>query len=323
MSKKTRTRKSSGKSAGTINPYELRNALGAFVTGVTVVTTRDTDGTPRGFTANSFTSVSLDPPLVLVCIAKSAGSFDVFERVGGYAVNILGEGQRDVSGVFATDTQNRFDKVKWFDGPAGHPVFENTAAWLDCTMHERIDAGDHVILVGRVEGFEARPEPPLGYCRGAYVTFGLEQDAVAAGGRSARIGAILEHEQAILMLECGNGALALPSGDCLGDRGDPASLHGVISGIGLEVELGFLFAVFEEQNTGHHNIFYRATVDKPPRKMKGARFVPFDEIDVSAHDTDPEQSMLQRYLDERKETQFGIYVGDESGGRIHPLAEKP
>ncbi len=303
-----------------IDPRELRHALGAFVTGVTVVTTRDTDGTPRGFTANSFTSVSLDPPLVLVCIAKSAGSFDVFERVDGYAVNILGEDQRDVSGVFATDTPNRFEKVIWSDGPAGHPVFEGTAAWLDCSMHERVEAGDHVILIGRVEGFHAHSEAPLGYCRGAYVTFGLEQDAVAAGGRDARIGAIIEHNEAVLLMEGPDGGPALPTGQCLGEAKDPQSLHGVLAKTGLKSELGFLFAVFEEQGTGHLNIFYRGTIEEEPGSLKGARFVPFDKIDVDALRSSADRSMLRRYIAERTEAQFGIYVGDEKSGYVHPLA---
>jgi len=307
-------------SGAKLNTHELRHALGAFVTGVTVVTTRDTDGTPRGFTANSFTSVSLDPPLVLVCIAKTAGSFDVFERVDGYAVNILGEGQRNVSNVFATDTPDRFDKVAWSDGPAGHPVFEGTSAWLDCVMHERVDAGDHTILVGRVEGFSAHSEAPLGYCRGAYVTFSLEQAAVAAGGREARIGAIVEHDGAILLTDVGDGKQSLPTGTCLGTPDDPTSLHGALHKLGLAVDLGFLFAVFEEQTTGLPNIFYRSTIETEPGKLTGARFVPFDEIDTSKLPSVADRSMIDRYIAERTEAQFGIYVGDEQRGRVHSLA---
>lgn len=305
----------------TINPRELRQALGAFVTGVTVITTRDTDGTPRGFTANSFTSVSLDPPLVLVCIAKSAGSFDVFERAGGYAVNILGEGQRDVSGVFASDTPNRFDQVTWQDGPAGNPVFDDTAAWLDCTMHDRVDAGDHVILIGQVQAFTAHNEAPLGYCRGAYVTFGLEQEAVNASGRETRIGAILEHELALLMVENKDGTLVLPTGQRLGAANEPASLHGILAKVGLDIELGFLFAVFEDQETDYLNVFYRGTIDNIPPTFKGGEFIPFDEIDIAAIPSAADRSMLTRYISERTEAQFGIYVGDDKEGHVHPLAD--
>ncbi|MGI9405500.1 MAG: flavin reductase family protein [Hyphomicrobiaceae bacterium] len=304
-----------------INPFELRAALGAFVTGVTVVTTRDTDGTPRGFTANSFTSVSLDPPLVLVCLAKTAGSFDVFERAGGYAVNILAESQRDVSTVFTTDRMDRFDQVGWEDGPAGHPVFKGTAAWLDCTMHSRVDAGDHLILIGRVQGFDAHAEPPLGYCRGAYVTFGLEQEAVAAGGRPARIGAILEYDDSIFVIDEDDGRITLPSGRCLGDDEDPTSLHGALANLKLDAELGFLFAVFEEQSTGDLNIFYRGTVEKAPKKIPQGRFVPFNDIDPETFPSGAERSMMARYLKERKEAQFGIYVGDNETGHVHAIAK--
>src|ERR1700753_2247248 len=96
-----------------IDVSELRRAFGCFVTGVTVVTTIDADGKPRVFTANSFTSVSLDPPLVLVCIGKRAGSFEAFRKTGAFAVNILQEDQRDLSAAFASSKPEKFDKQPW------------------------------------------------------------------------------------------------------------------------------------------------------------------------------------------------------------------
>ena len=92
---------------------ELRNAFGAFLTGVTVVTTREKGGIPRGFTANSFTSVSLDPPMLLICVDKTAESFDVFVESPGFAVNILAEEQLETSGLFSSKRPDKFDITGW------------------------------------------------------------------------------------------------------------------------------------------------------------------------------------------------------------------
>ena len=195
--------------AVTIDPMELRKALGAFVTGVTVITTCEGDGTPRGFTANSFTSVSLDPPLVLVCIAKTAFSLQVFCDCENFAVNILAEDQTDTSAVFASKDPDKFANANWRKGVGGSPVIENTAAWLECARHDVVEAGDHVILIGRVIDFAHSVSNPLGFCRGSYVMFGLERQALAAPGQQTSVGAILESEGRILMLRQGDqGALS-------------------------------------------------------------------------------------------------------------------
>ena len=147
----------------------LRDVLGAFPTGVAVVTTMDGSGHPVGFTANSFTSVSLNPPLVLVCIGKDAVAYQQFETAPGYAVNILAAHQQDVSNHFAQLRVDLFGSVEWSTGPAGNPLLPDTAAWLDCSLDRRIDAGDHLILVGQVAAFDDSGRQPLGFCRGAYV----------------------------------------------------------------------------------------------------------------------------------------------------------
>lgn len=133
-----------------IDIAEFRRALGAFVTGVTVVTTIQPDGSPRGFTANSFTSVSLDPPLILVCIAKTASSYAVFSQTKHFAISVLAEDQKAVSGVFASKAADKFSQVAWHRRVTGAPVMEGAAASFDCATHEVIDAGDHIILIGRV-----------------------------------------------------------------------------------------------------------------------------------------------------------------------------
>ena len=105
------------------NPYALRDAFGAFMTGVTVVTAYSPAGKPLGFTANSFTSVSLDPPLLLVCLARRSANYAALTSAVGFAVNILAEGQRDIARTFAGKVKDRFASVAWQDGPNGSPCW--------------------------------------------------------------------------------------------------------------------------------------------------------------------------------------------------------
>lgn len=151
----------------------LRDAFGAFMTGVTIVTGADAAGAPVGLTANSFTSVSLDPPLLLVCLSGRSRSLPTIRGAGGFAVNILAENQRDLSNRFARPAENRFEGVPWRRGPVGAPVLDGVCGWFDCRLHDEIHAGDHVILIGRVGGFGHPGGRPLGYARGDY--FSLEE----------------------------------------------------------------------------------------------------------------------------------------------------
>lgn len=145
----------------------LRSVMACFPTGVTVVATRNEDGEPIGLTVNSFTSVSLEPPLVLVCIDHGSSSHDPILQAGSFTVSVLSAAQSEVAQRFATaPSEGRFDDVGWRSAPSGHPVVEGATAWLDCTIHEVITAGDHSILVGRAEACEWRDEAALVYHRG-------------------------------------------------------------------------------------------------------------------------------------------------------------
>ena len=147
----------------------LRDALGCFATGVTVVTTLDEEGQPVGLTANSFTSVSLDPPLLLVCIAKSAGSLNAMEAAENFAVNVLHIGQQPTSNLFAKSGEDRFAATPWRRGHNGAPLLSGALANFECRRHALHEGGDHVILVGEVvrARFEPRRDPLL-YFRGKY-----------------------------------------------------------------------------------------------------------------------------------------------------------
>jgi len=147
----------------------FRDALGCFATGVTVVTAMCPDGSPVGLTANSFTSVSLDPPLLLVCIANSAGSAPFLRDAERFAVNVLQIGQQPTSNRFAGKGQDRFGLTPWEVGEYGTPVLTGSLSSFECARDAVHDGGDHFILVGRVLKaiFEPRRDPLL-YFRGKY-----------------------------------------------------------------------------------------------------------------------------------------------------------
>lgn len=300
-------------------PKRFRNALGAFATGVTVVTTLQENGEPRGFTANSFSSVSLDPPLVSICIARTASSHPVFSAAPHFAVNILAQDQRDVSGVFASKRPDKFEQVAWVSGATGSPVLEKCAAWFDCRLHEVVAAGDHDILIGEVVDFDGSSRMPLGYCRGAYVEFGLAQEAVAASARSSEVRAILESDGAILLIEERDGRLALPSAPCLEPASDPKSLHGRLASLSVAAEFGFLFAVYEDPGTpgAPTSIVYRGSFSG--QAGPGTRLWPVGDL-ANCPIRDPAvRTMLDRYARERRENAFGVYAGNVSAGMVQTL----
>ncbi len=150
---------------------ELRHALGAFATGITVVTTHGPDG-PVGVTASSFNSVSMDPPLVLWSLSKRSASLAAFQSHRRWVINVLGESQRDISNQFARRGPDKFAGVETDDDSAG-PVLRGTVATFVCDTEHEYDGGDHIILVGRVTRFVgSKAGPPLLYFRGGYREIG-------------------------------------------------------------------------------------------------------------------------------------------------------
>jgi len=152
-----------------IAPDEFRNVLGHFATGVTVVTTLDADGRPVGLTASSFTSVSLDPPLILVCVDNKAQCYGALRNAGCFAIHILHTDQEQLSRRFATTRiENKFEGVEHTVSSHRVPVLKDAHAHLECTTVGMHEAGDHTIFVGRVESASAGAGHPLLYYRGRY-----------------------------------------------------------------------------------------------------------------------------------------------------------
>jgi flavin reductase (DIM6/NTAB) family NADH-FMN oxidoreductase RutF len=158
-------------SAPDFSAQEFRAALGMFATGVTIVTARDAAGHRIGLTANSFNSVSLDPPLVLWSLARSAGSMPAFTRGSHYAINILAAEQHELAERFSRKEADRFAGVVFREGSGGAPILEGAAAVFECFNRSRYTEGDHVIFVGEVERCERREGAlPLIFHGGRYFT---------------------------------------------------------------------------------------------------------------------------------------------------------
>mgnify|MGYP001592675692 CR=1 FL=1 len=154
-----------------LSTADFRSALGMFATGVTIVTARSAAGALVGLTANSFNSVSLDPPLVLWSLAQRAGSLPVFAQGTHYAIHILAAEQRDLAERFAQRGVDRFAGLAFHAGAGGAPILEGTAAVFECFNRSRYEEGDHVIFVGQVERCEHRSgAQPLIFHGGRYFT---------------------------------------------------------------------------------------------------------------------------------------------------------
>ncbi len=156
-----------------LDPRELRKALGSFATGVTVVTSRAVSGELLGVTANSFNSVSLEPPLVLFSLDRSAYSLRAFEAAGHFAINILSERQRHLSEGFARSRSDKWRDVAYEVWDTGAPILTDSLASFECLTHSTHDGGDHVIFVGRVLRLRySEGGLPLLYFRGSYCALG-------------------------------------------------------------------------------------------------------------------------------------------------------
>ncbi len=298
-----------------LDPRALRDAFGCFMTGVTVVTMVDASGTPLGFTANSFSSVSMDPPLLLVSIARKSSNIAAFSAAAGFAINILAEGQKDISGSFARPAEDRFSSVSWRHGPVGAPLIAGVSAWFDCAMERTVEAGDHIILIGRIGAFEATTAPGLGYYRGAYIT-PAETSAQLPTGPNVVISALVEAEGRVLLTDDGRGGLALPMAR-VGREGAQAALNQLIAQSGLQAAPGSIYAVYEDVAEGAQHMAFRCAA-LPGEPAKG-RFVELSQIGVAAVTDPAARAMLERLAEETRMGNYGIYYGTHEQGRVTPI----
>lgn len=152
-----------------VEPQLLRKGMGCFATGVTVITTRDENDMPLGFTANSVASVSLDPPLLLFCLGKNSVTVDALRHRSGFVVNVLKEDQTAVSAAFARRALDKFEGIDWVESVEGLPVLKDCLANLECRIHDIFDGGDHHVFVGNVRRVNCDPQSsPLLFFGGKY-----------------------------------------------------------------------------------------------------------------------------------------------------------
>lgn len=154
-----------------IDPRDFRNALGAYGTGVTIITAMAADGKPYGITCNSFASVSLNPPLVLWSLGVYSSSLTVFQNASHFTVHVLGTSQQALANKFAKSSEDKFAGVDWTPGLGNAPVLAESVANFQCRSVNRYYGGDHVIFLGAVEAYAYNANEPLLFARGTYGRF--------------------------------------------------------------------------------------------------------------------------------------------------------
>ena len=153
-----------------IDSHSFRRACSKFATGVTIAAVIAPDGRPHGLTVNSFTSVSLSPPMVLICIDHNTKVLDYFLKAPSFGVSILSEAQQGISNLFAARGENRFRKTAWHAGKSGAPLIDGALATFDCEVDRIVEAGDHAIFIAKVRALAAEDGRPLLYFASGYET---------------------------------------------------------------------------------------------------------------------------------------------------------
>ncbi len=296
------------------DPKSLRSAFGRYMTGVTVVTAQAPGGSLVGFTANSFTSVSLDPPLLLVCPGRHLSSFDVFSEADHFAVNILADGQESVSNTFAADRGDRFGKTKWDADHNGCALISGRVAGFSCKVTQRVDAGDHMVLFGHVTDFDSSDRPGLGYYQGGYFSLGKERQANAPAhdSRLSLGSVILVHDGNVLLTKDNQ----LPTVQLDDHTGARNALSFYLHSIGLDAHMGPVYSVYDSPNSGTHHVVLRAQVANLPPDCP-LKSVPIRSFEEGPARTDIQFLILRRFAQEHRTQSFGLYLGDMEKGEIH------
>lgn len=292
----------------------LRQAFGNFMTGVTVVTAMRSDGTPVGFTANSFSSVSLDPPLLLICPGRFLSSYDSFVSCTHFAVNILSEGQEAVSNTFASFKGDRFAITSHSLNADGVPLIDGAATQFSCKTHQVVPAGDHAILIGQVTEFCNASQPGLGYFQGQYFSLGLERAAFDQSGGTAICGAIVEDGDHVLLEQTPQGLRPL---QCTASNHGQliADLQQRLAAKGIAAELGQVYSVFEGRKDRAHFSYFLATGHRIGAAADIVS-VPTSALPEQGFASPAIAQMMARFAREAQTRSFALYLGDTETGAI-------
>ncbi len=309
--------------AETCDRREFRDILGSFMTGVTVVATRNEAGEAFAFTANSFTSVSLSPPLILVCIAKSAASFDAFCNTTTFSVNILGDWQRSEANIFASRGAEKSSALAGLE--RGYPpIIEASLAVLLCAREQVIDAGDHIILIGRVQQFKASLGEPLGYYRGSYVAFGLALQSLERLAAPLLVGGLLATGgRIVLCRRPGSSEYEVPTTPLNPGERHSDVLRKLFARLNISAVPTFPYSVFQDHGQLHTTMIFNMEGDGPISPSAGGRA----EVALFSAEQEPwklvkgamVQGMLERFFREQAVGCFGLYYDTDDGGRVAPF----
>lgn len=308
---------------------DLRQVFGSFMTGVTVVTTIDRQHRPRGFTANSFTSVSLEPPLVLVCIGQSAASHEEFCATDHFAINILSVTQQPLSKLFASKAADKFEQAEWRQEPSGSPILDGALAWIDCAVHEKSPSAitpfiGRVLALGR--NSDHNSGLPLGFFGGAYADFNLDKHAESLVQQPLVIGGIVEVDGRLLLCrDAGVEGWTVPIERHLDTHANRSQmLVKKCRALGVSITPTFVYSLFTDTD-GSLTIVYRcaATMCADMHDTPTARWFDIEQLPLQEINSRAIHTMLTRYLRERDDDRFGIYVESDDGGQVGMLAGSP
>lgn len=301
-----------------IDTKALRGAFSSYMTGVTVVTAQASDGSLVGFTANSFTSVSLDPPLLLVCPGNHLNSYSVFEQCDYFAVNILSDEQEAISNDFAQSTGDRFAGIDWLADRHGCPLISGCSATFSCSVHSRQTMGDHLVLIGEIIGFEHSGLPGLGYCSNGYFTLGKERQANAAvaGGHTGITGIIIEHAGQVLLSDV-DGKKSIPLMTIDEGNGARSSLLNHIEPLGLNVSIGPVYSIYDDAASGQRYTIFTGTASNDNTGQLGD-YCDMDTLITAPFVENAQANMMKRFHSEFQTKEFGLYVGDTNHGEVYP-----
>ncbi|HLQ19102.1 MAG TPA: flavin reductase family protein, partial [Tabrizicola sp.] len=216
--------------------------------------------------------------------------------------------------LFASRTPDKFQNCAWTPGPADMPLIDGSLATFTCANHQLVDAGDHLILIGRIDHFATSEGQPLGYFRGNYFSIGIERDLAeaAAAAKGSRLGAVLACNGGVLLKDT-EGTLSLP----LAPQPTLDSLTAKLTALGLTPRIDFVYAAFDDRSTGGHAVYYHGQVfgTLPP----GFRVVPLTDLAQAQIANPAEAQMLARYAADFKNGSFSIYHGTDTSGQVRQL----
>jgi flavin reductase (DIM6/NTAB) family NADH-FMN oxidoreductase RutF len=314
---------------GEADANSLRRAFGAFASGVTVVATRLPNGETRAFTANSFSSVSLDPPLALVCLGKNSASLNAFETCETFSISVLEASQRGVSSAFASrDVAVKVGASKnLVDDDA--PYLPNSLATFLCNRHSVVDAGDHVILIGQIQKYRVNEGQPLGFFRGGYVSVGPDISNMQPLQASVLMGGVLGYEgKVLLQRRPSSQQWEIPmTRPRRGQRPDTA-LHDVFNVLGIQVTMSVPFSFFQERGEDDMTMIFAVqsqgdiATGKPADGTEIALFG-FDDEPWTLVQGEMKQGLIRRYLREMAAGLYSVYFDTPDGGSLVQLKGQP